>query len=362
MKKRILAVLMASVLGMSLAACGSLNADPVLNVEAKAGTGSTDAADEADTEESTTEAATLKLTDNAAKEKKSSADEADTADSGDSLNEAKEKIIDALKKAKDKSQKSGTEDSEESADADAKDEESGKKDNASDEKDGEAKGEAADSDEDTVVSAQVSGKTVTVVASESVDAVPDTTEINLGVTTTGDSAPAAQDENTDTVNTVIDKLKELGVDEEDIQTSDYNIYPHYDDSGSSIDGYTVSTTLRISGQDIADAGKLVSEGIKAGATDVNGINFSSSDYDSAYREALKAAVQTAKDKAETLAEAADLSLGDVVSITEGYQDVSARTQDQSIYMSSMKEAASDMSVMPGNLDVTATVTVTYELK
>ena len=93
---------------------------------------------------------------------------------------------------------------------------------------------------------------------------------------------------------------------------------------------------------------------------------SSSDYDNAYQEALKKAVEEAKKKAEILAGAAGKRLGDPASITEGYQDTSARYRDANMYMEKAamaEEAEMDMGmgVMPGELEIRASVTVTYVL-
>jgi len=209
-------------------------------------------------------------------------------------------------------------------------------------------------------------RTITVNASGTAKAVPDKAEISFGVTTRSATADGAQEENAKTIETVIDHLKKRGVDEKSIQTSNYNLYPDYDYNGKTpkITGYQVQTTLTVSDQDIDEAGDIVAECIKLGINDVNNFRFYASNYDDAYEEALAAAVKAADKKAAVLAASADGELGRVLSISEGYQNTAYRYAKSNY---AMEEAAADMasgfgmSVMPGEADITAQVTVTYQL-
>lgn len=212
---------------------------------------------------------------------------------------------------------------------------------------------------------------INVSASGKVMEVPDMARIAFSIVTDGEEAADAQTENTETVRKVRDALMALGVEEGSIQTSDYYINPRYDyDSDpAKLVGYQVGTTLTVSDQKIEDAGKILTSAVGAGANEVEGITYTCSTYDEKYQEALARAVAAAKTKAETLADAAGEKLGSVITITEGWQDTSARYQESDasgkmlMESAAMEDTASapDVNVDPGSLEIQANVTVTYEI-
>ena len=209
-----------------------------------------------------------------------------------------------------------------------------------------------------------SADTVTVSGSYTIYTAPDKAELYVAVTTKDSKAAGAQTKNTKDVDAVIQKLKELGGNEKSIITSGYNIYQEYDYEKNEPAGYTVSTSLTIKDIEIDMAGTILSEAVAAGVNEVYYISYSCSSYDEKYEEALTDAVLAARKKAEVLAKAADRILGDVQSITEGYQNTSARYVNKSIAIeeAAMDTAAGSVSLNPGDSEITASVTVTYYLK
>ena len=218
------------------------------------------------------------------------------------------------------------------------------------------------------------GKSRTVSASATgvVMEVPDMAQITFGIVTNGEKADAAQAENTEKVNQVIATLKGMGVEDKSIQTSGYSISPQYDYDNLDVNkqpkltGYQVRTTLQVSDQKIADAGKILSESVKAGVNNVEGVVYTCSTYDEKYEEALQKAVKAARKKADDLAKAEGASAGKVVSISEGYQDLSARYQSSDIGAAyetadAVQNASSIPDLSAGTLQIQAEVSVTYEL-
>lgn len=213
---------------------------------------------------------------------------------------------------------------------------------------------------------------INVSASGIVMEVPDMAQISFTVVTDGKEAAETQTENTETVGSVIDALTQLGVVKGSIQTSDYNISPQYDydKDPATLVGYQVRTTLTVSDQKIEDAGKILSAAVNAGASEIGGIAYTCSTYDEKYQEALTKAVGAAKTKAETLAAASGEKLGKIVTISEGWQDTSARYQESNASGDMLMESAAmddaksipDVDVNPGSLEITANVTVTYEIE
>lgn len=211
-------------------------------------------------------------------------------------------------------------------------------------------------------------RTVTVTASGTVSVVPDKAEISFGVSTQAKTAEKAQQENSEIIDKVIAHLTELGVEEKSIQTSGYNLYPDYDYSGNTrrLIGYQVNNMLTVRDQDIEDAGKIVAECVALGINDVNNFRFYASSYDEAYEEALEKAVAAATRKADVLAVAAGGELGPVLTLAEGWQDVSVRYAKSSMNMAVEEAAAMDsamgMSLMPGETEIKAQVTATYLIR
>lgn len=206
---------------------------------------------------------------------------------------------------------------------------------------------------------------VTVSASGSVRLTPDKASVSFGVTTQEESAELAQSKNSEAVDQVIAVLILRGIEEKSIRTTNYSMYPQYDysDGVSQVVGYSVCTTLLIQDQDIESVGKLLSDCVAAGVNHVDQVTFLCSGYDEAYCEALTAAVENARVKAEVLAKAAGKTLGEVVSVTEGWQDSSARYDKSAVYQyAAMDSAARAPSFMPGETEISANVTVTYAIK
>lgn len=209
-------------------------------------------------------------------------------------------------------------------------------------------------------------RVVTVSASGSVSVTPDMAKITMGVFTEADTAAEAQSKNAETINAVTEKLKELGVEEKSIQTANYYMSQRYDYEKNQPNGYRVDVSLTVADQKIGDVGKIIAACTESGANQFQGIYMTSSEYDAAYEQALASAVAEARQKAEVLAEAAGSQLGAVLSVTEGYQDTSARYRSANYYVESPMEesakASADMAVMPGEMAIQAPVTVTYILK
>ena len=209
---------------------------------------------------------------------------------------------------------------------------------------------------------------ITVSASASVRLVPDKAAVTFGVTTQESTAEEAQRKNSEAVKNVMDVLTGRGIEEKSIRTNYYNMYPQYDWSENGeqrIIGYVVTTSMSVQDQDIEDLGKLLSACVAAGINNVENVSFLCSGYDEAYRQALAQAVAASREKAEALAAAAGKKLGEPITITEGWQDTSARygkTANMAAF--SVEEAARDSAgpiLQPGETEIVANVTVTYRM-
>ena len=213
--------------------------------------------------------------------------------------------------------------------------------------------------------------TITVNSSETVSVTPDIAQLILAVRTEASNASDCHKQNTEDVNKVINQLKELGIGEKSIQTSDYYMYPIYNYSGKTqkITGYEASSSLTVSDLPIDQLGEILTKTVSAGINNIQSITYQSSTYDEAYCNALKLAMESAGTKAKALAEAGNCSLGSVANIYENSNYSEARYTDNTFASKMMasgameEEALYDTSanIMPGEIEVEVAVTVEYIL-
>jgi uncharacterized protein len=201
---------------------------------------------------------------------------------------------------------------------------------------------------------------VNVVGHGSVTVEPDIATSTVGVTVTKPTLPEAQSEATTTMNAIIDAVKDAGVDEKDIQTSSYNVnvVSNYDNNGNptEIVAYQVSNLAVVVVRDIDAAGEVIEAAVGAGANTIYGVTFGVDDTKAAMSEARVAAVADAKATAEELAAASGLTLGRVVSVSEGTVQSSPYA-----YEGQAGGKGGGPGFMTGTLQVTVDVQVTYEL-
>ncbi|MBV9159882.1 MAG: SIMPL domain-containing protein [Candidatus Kaiserbacteria bacterium] len=217
--------------------------------------------------------------------------------------------------------------------------------------------------------------TITVSGEGIVYAVPDTGEFSFSVMQTGKDVTTAQTQVNTKANDIIDYLKQAGIDEKDIQTTDYSVNPHYEWSATTcpaggycpgkqtITGYDVSETLTVKVRDTKKAGDLLSGVGSRGATNVSGLNFTVANQDLIEAQARDKAIQAAKDKANTLARSLGVSIVRVVGFDEGGNNriYYAKSADVSLQASGAAPAPAP-EIAVGQNKVVSDVTVTYEIR
>ena len=192
----------------------------------------------------------------------------------------------------------------------------------------------------------------------------DTAVISLGVNARHKNVLKAQQQVNEAIAAIRKALIAQGVAEENITTDYISIGALYDYSSdrARLTGYNANTTLAVKVTDMDKVGALIDVAFAAGANDLNGIVFSASDTEQANAESLKRAVENAKAKAETLAEAAGLKLTGIELISEGGV-YSYSNSVGNVYARDMKEEASygdaGTVVQAAKLIVSATVSITF---
>ncbi|WP_113339130.1 SIMPL domain-containing protein [Rhizobium cremeum] len=197
---------------------------------------------------------------------------------------------------------------------------------------------------------------------------PDMAMLTLSVVRQAKTAEEAMKANNEAMAKVLADLKEKGVAERDLQTSDFSVQPQYRQEkpadgnyeAPEIDSYLVTNTLTVKVRDLSQLGGLIDASVKLGVNQGGNITFGNDDPKEAVTEARKQAVAEAIEKAKTLTEAAGVRLGRVVDISENF----ARPVPQPMYRMAMaKEMAADaVPVASGENRYTVTVNITYAIE
>jgi uncharacterized protein YggE len=202
----------------------------------------------------------------------------------------------------------------------------------------------------------VSAAGITVVGTGSAKAVPDVAEWSFGVRTEGESAAAALRANAAAAKQLIQTLKGAGIDGDDLRTETVSLYPQMDEMGRTITGYMASNTVHAT-IGISKAGEVIDKAVAAGANEVYGPNLRVSDSDAQYAEAIDAAFDDARMRAEAVARKAGVTLGRPIAIVEG-----GGGGPMPVYGRALAEtAAADMPIEPGKQEIQAVLTVTFEI-
>lgn len=203
--------------------------------------------------------------------------------------------------------------------------------------------------------------TITVTGSASVTLKADYARISVGVSSKAATVEQAANENNAAIFAVIEALKEAGVAEEDIATSNYSVYAEYDYAsfgGQKLTGYNVTNQLTVIIRDMEHIGATLDKATAAGANNIYNIEFLSTKADEAQDEATVYAVQDAMRRAKLLASAAGLNLGGIKSISDTVASYGIVTRS---YASKL-DAVAGNSILPDDTSVSASVTIVFELK
>ena len=211
-------------------------------------------------------------------------------------------------------------------------------------------------------------------------ATPDQSAVSFTVTKTAATLQDAQNQANTFTNKIVADLQKTGVAKQDIQTSNYNSYPNYNqDNGGvvqpgiampirpqqqsqTIISYTVSEDVNITLHDISKANTVIDQITKDGAENISGPNltFSDTKQQQLEDEARTKAIADAKQKAQSMSQAAGIHLGRVINIQEG--DNNQPVIRPLMMMNSAAGTAKSVptQINPGQNTVSATVTLSYE--
>jgi uncharacterized protein YggE len=220
--------------------------------------------------------------------------------------------------------------------------------------------------------------TITVSGEGEAFAKPDTATFSFTIEEQAKVVADAEKATDKKVNAALDFLKKNGIDEKDIKTTSYQIYPNYKynypticpqygcppQGEPTIDGYKVSETIEVKVRDLAKAGDLLSGIGAVGVMNLSGLNFTIDKEDQLQAQARSQAIDKAKAKALELAKELGVSIVRVTNFSESgsyppiyYNQIGLKSAD-----SGVGGATPSAAVPPGETRIVSNVSITYEIR
>ena len=205
---------------------------------------------------------------------------------------------------------------------------------------------------------------ISVSGTGSVFGEPDVAILTLGVEAQADSVGEARAEAAEAMDAMVTVLKDSGVEDSDIQTSRFSVEPRYNfrDGEQELIGFFVNNLVTVKIRDIDETGTLIDDVVEAGGdlTRVQNLRFTIDDPEELQQEARRLAMENAKSKAETLADAGGVDLGRPRSISESG---GARSIDfgERAFLADFDAAGASTAIEVGELEVQIQVQVVYGL-
>ena len=196
-------------------------------------------------------------------------------------------------------------------------------------------------------------------------ATPDIFIFTISVNEKADTTKLAFQQANTKVKEIRQALKDAGVAEKDVQTTNISMYPHYEYNGNNSipKGYEANQQLTITVRKIEDAGKVMDAVTSIEGAQINSTQYDIDDKEKIYEQARKQAFEKAQQKAEQLADLADVRLGKVTSISDVVMDY----QPVPMYANAMKAdvgmggGGESAQIAPGQMVFTLSVNAVYSL-
>jgi uncharacterized protein YggE len=211
--------------------------------------------------------------------------------------------------------------------------------------------------------------TLTVTGVGQLALAPDTVFVTLGMETAGKSLAEAERHNRAVMQRVTERLRELQIDNERIQTANFSVLPQYKPPPKrSVDGpsgppeiigYIVSNSVTVEVRHLEKVGAVIEESLASGANRFQGLHWGLRDEQQAKLVAVKQAAAKGREKAAALSESLNVKLIRLVSANESSHVV--RPVSQLRATMAMESRDGELPIFAGELKVEATVTLIYEI-
>lgn len=205
-------------------------------------------------------------------------------------------------------------------------------------------------------------------------AVPDIASFSFSVSQDAKTVAEAQSGVTGKMDAIIEALKKSGVEEKDIKTSDYSVFPKYvynqtpctinycPPSRQTQDGYTATHSVTVKVRDTEKAGEALALAGDKGATNLSGVSFTVDDQDAVIAEARAEAIADAKEKAQKLSKELGVKIVRVMGYSDNMGGGPMPYYAREGMGGDMAVAQKAPTLPVGENKVTVNVSVTYEIR
>jgi uncharacterized protein YggE len=208
-------------------------------------------------------------------------------------------------------------------------------------------------------------RTLTVDGTGSIILVPDMAYVNIGVNSEGEQVAEALRRNNELARQIANTLKAAGVEEKDIQTANFNVYPQqrYDNNGQVTGTYfSVSNNLYVTVRNLSKLGELLDLVTQSGANNIYGIQFDIKDRRAVLDQARDLALADAKAKAADVAKVMDVTLTEVLHINTSQSNFNPIPYGMGAGDMTVRSNDSSVPVAAGQIEITFTATLVYGIK
>jgi len=211
---------------------------------------------------------------------------------------------------------------------------------------------------------------ISVTGTGEIYAKPDLAQTSFSVVIEKKTVAEALSENTEKMNAVIQAVKDQGVEEKDLKTTNFYITPRYEwtdetylypDGKRTLVGYEITQTLEVKIRELVKTASVLEAGVAAGANQVGDLQFTIEEEEELIKQAREEAISEAKEKAKILASQLDVKLAGVSSFSESsggreYYYGLGKAE------SSSTEPSYDMQIETGENKISVTVYISYKIK
>jgi len=203
--------------------------------------------------------------------------------------------------------------------------------------------------------------TITVNGQSVISRAPDVATVALGIVTINDVAQTATSENNRRYEDLRNRLHSIGISDPAIRTLSFNVNYVAPDPSLPINqrprsGYTVTREIDVKLSNLDLVGQIIDQAVAANVTDINNVAYTLSNERQVYAQALGNAVADAQRQAKAMASAANLHIVRISGMQSGYASPPVLMRAG---VTADAYRAAPTQIAPSNIDVQATVTITY---
>jgi len=219
------------------------------------------------------------------------------------------------------------------------------------------------------------GSTTMLSAEGKVTVIPDIAKINFSIILENTSIEKLTNDNNFKMQTVIDYLKSVNIKEKDIRTANYSLQPVYeekcfnDNSGyrrcnSVLVKYKLDQIVEVIIRDFSKLDGIVAKVAELGVNNISNLTFSVEDMEKVQNEAKIQAIQKIMDRANDISKATKVKFGRIINIAENYNYYGGY-RESGVFSNKVDSSIQTIAPAPieaGSKDITATVSITFEIK